>query len=621
MKRWAIAIGINQYHLFQPLSFAQQDAQAIRNFWVNEAGFSPDQCLLLTDVSLPLWGKPTYPGREVIQGWLDWLCQHSIQPGDSLWVFFSGYGVQIQGRDYLVPIDANPANLEATSIPVEAIFNRLKLAQAESVLVLLDMSRSQSSLPNEAVGSQTAELAKHFGIPTVLSCLPGQFSHESPTLKQGFFTAALLEGFRSHPFITLTGLEQFLGDRLTELSYQNWRPVQRSLLVSPTETLGQMVLPPLGAPTVGWSFTSSQTNALQRQVPETALTPSGTAAPDQRTILTNISTPHLNPNLNFNRSLGQKSVDPAAQAVDNTLQNTGDSAPSASETTPEGESRATDVDEIPGRSPLFWGGVTAASLLLITGVCSRHWVSMTQGAAQRSSVAIATGSGIPSNGGSPTQGTSQSQPAAASLRASTGQPTIVASAPSLATNAIASPSGAAPASGTGSAGSGKQAPGASMSAAQSPAISNGMTAQPGLSSTQRLGRGVAVTVPGSNPALYQSPLDIARSRVSKVVNSDQASPYWYAIQEARKIAPEDPDYSQAQQAIAEWSESIFAIANRRADQRRFETAIMAVALVPENQPISPKAEQALDRWCLSLVNQPIRNRPLRRQANTTCQQL
>jgi hypothetical protein len=148
-----------------------------------------------------------------------------------------------------------------------------------------------------------------------------------------------------------------------------------------------------------------------------------------------------------------------------------------------------------------------------------------------------------------------------------------------------------------------------------------MTAQPGLSSIQRLGKGVAVTVPGNDPALYQSPLDIARSKVNKVVNSDQASPYWYAIQEARKIAQEDPDYPQAQQAIAEWSESIFAIASRRADQRRFETAIMAVSLVPENQPISAKAEQALDQWCLSLVNQPIRNRSLRRQANTTCQQL
>jgi uncharacterized caspase-like protein len=139
MKRWAVAIGINQYHLLQPLSFAQEDAQAIRDFWVSEAGFPPDQCLLLSDSSPPVWGKPTYPRREVIQGWLDLLCQNYIQPGDSLWVFFSGYGVTLQGRDYLVPVDANPANLQATAIPVEAIFNRLKAVQAESMLVLLDM--------------------------------------------------------------------------------------------------------------------------------------------------------------------------------------------------------------------------------------------------------------------------------------------------------------------------------------------------------------------------------------------------------------------------------------------------------------------------------------------------
>lgn len=548
MKRWAVAIGINQYHLLQPLSFAQEDAQAIRDFWVNEAGFPPDQCLLLSDSSPPVWGKPTYPRREVIQGWLDLLCQHYIQPGDSLWVFFSGYGVTLQGRDYLVPVDANPANLQATAIPVEAIFNRLKAVQAESMLVLLDMSRSQGSLSNESVGGQTAELAKYLEIPTILSCLPGQFSHESLTLKQGFFTAALLEGFRTHPFITLAGLEQFLGDRLMELSHHNWRPVQRALLISPTQTLHQVVLPPLGAPTIGWSFTDSPEHSFQSQAPE------GT-----------VTTPY-----------------PIAQATEEPVV----SQP-VPETTSESEDGAAEIDIAPGRSRLFWGGVTAASLLLIAGVCSRHWVSMTQGAAQRSSVTIATGSGIPSNGTAATQKDSQQQPAAASLRASTPPPTIVASAPSLTTNAITAPAGGAPTPGTGTSGSAGSG--------------TGTTVQPAGSS--------------------RSSLETARARVSKAINSDQASPYWYAIQEARKIGPEDPDYSQAQAAIAEWSQSIFAIANRRAAQRKFEPAIMAATLVPNDQPIFAKAEQAIDRWCLTLVNQPIRNRSLRRQANKICQQL
>jgi uncharacterized caspase-like protein len=51
---WAIAIGINQYQLFQPLGCAQADAEAIQNFLVTQAGFLPEKCLLMTNSSPPI---------------------------------------------------------------------------------------------------------------------------------------------------------------------------------------------------------------------------------------------------------------------------------------------------------------------------------------------------------------------------------------------------------------------------------------------------------------------------------------------------------------------------------------------------------------------------------------
>jgi uncharacterized caspase-like protein len=66
MKHHAcIAIGINQYQLLQPLSYAQEDAEAVYTFLVEEAGFSRDECLLMTDSSPSLWGNSTYPNREI----------------------------------------------------------------------------------------------------------------------------------------------------------------------------------------------------------------------------------------------------------------------------------------------------------------------------------------------------------------------------------------------------------------------------------------------------------------------------------------------------------------------------------------------------------------------------
>ena len=66
MKHHAcIAIGINQYQLLQPLSYAQEDAEALYGFLTSEAGFAPDGCLLMTDSSPSLWGQSTYPNREI----------------------------------------------------------------------------------------------------------------------------------------------------------------------------------------------------------------------------------------------------------------------------------------------------------------------------------------------------------------------------------------------------------------------------------------------------------------------------------------------------------------------------------------------------------------------------
>ena len=105
---WAIAIGINQYQHFQPLTYAERDAQGIRDFLTQEAEVSPRHCLLLTDTSPAIEQTATYPSREIIQAYITHLCQRKLQPGDFLWCFFSGYGMRSAGKDYLIPADGKP---------------------------------------------------------------------------------------------------------------------------------------------------------------------------------------------------------------------------------------------------------------------------------------------------------------------------------------------------------------------------------------------------------------------------------------------------------------------------------------------------------------------------------
>ncbi len=85
---WAIAIGINQYHSFQPLSCAQADAEALKDFLVTEAGFLPQNCLLMTDTSPPFADQSTYPTKENIFLLWEELAAQAWQPEDHVLVLF-----------------------------------------------------------------------------------------------------------------------------------------------------------------------------------------------------------------------------------------------------------------------------------------------------------------------------------------------------------------------------------------------------------------------------------------------------------------------------------------------------------------------------------------------------
>jgi len=62
---WAIAIGINQYQVFQPLDYAQADAEALKDFLVTQGGFLPQNCLLMTNTSPPIGETPPTQPKKI----------------------------------------------------------------------------------------------------------------------------------------------------------------------------------------------------------------------------------------------------------------------------------------------------------------------------------------------------------------------------------------------------------------------------------------------------------------------------------------------------------------------------------------------------------------------------
>jgi len=229
-NNWAIAIGINQYQFFQPLSCAQGDAEAVRDFLVTQGGFLPQQCLLMTETSPPFGERSTYPTKENIFLLFEDLAAACWQPQDRLWFFFSGYGVNHKGQDYLMPVEGDPNRIEETGIEVRALMQSLQVAALDALL-LLDINRAFGTHADARVGKETIELAKELQIPIILSCQPDEFSHESSELGHGFFTAALLEALRYGNRTNLANLEKYLSVRTPELCQHYWRPTQTPITI------------------------------------------------------------------------------------------------------------------------------------------------------------------------------------------------------------------------------------------------------------------------------------------------------------------------------------------------------------------------------------------------------
>ncbi|MGI0495543.1 GUN4 domain-containing protein [Alkalinema pantanalense CENA528] len=244
-NNWAIAVGINNYDFLPEasLSFAVQDALAMRRFLQDEAGFAAEQVLLCGDGVEPGSRRAT---RPVLRDILLHQIQRA-QNADNLWFFFSGHGMAgSDQRDYLMTIDGNPNDLQETAIPIQFVTEQLRACRAKTVVLILDMCRNEQRDAGrkglDSVEESLRELVKQReeqqGIITLFSCSRGQSSYELEDLQQGAFTYALLEGLRQQTI--LKDLESHLARRVPEL-HRNAGKVTRKQV-------------PLVIPEPGWKY-------------------------------------------------------------------------------------------------------------------------------------------------------------------------------------------------------------------------------------------------------------------------------------------------------------------------------------------------------------------------------
>ncbi|MGA7936832.1 MAG: SUMF1/EgtB/PvdO family nonheme iron enzyme [Kovacikia sp.] len=249
-KNWAITIGINHYDNLQALGCAERDAEAIRDFFRDELGFQ--QSYHFAENSPPIQpdrgpqmaSRPTY---ATLMRFLRVRFEEPfLQVGDNLWFFFAGHGLCHADRDYLMPLDADPGDVERTAIPISYVTERLRRSGADNVVLLIDACRSLSRA-GPGIGSETQN-----GVVTLFSCSPRERSYEieDPSIQHGVFTYALLQGLRLQGegnCATVERLDQYLRYQVPELSRRYQKPLQTPYAVVEPASKYHLILLPRSA--------------------------------------------------------------------------------------------------------------------------------------------------------------------------------------------------------------------------------------------------------------------------------------------------------------------------------------------------------------------------------------
>ena len=191
-----ITIGICHYRFLPHLDGSEADFWMLQRFLRNDFNLSEKQALLFTDSSKLGQGRTIYPNRNNLL--------KSISRTPNI-VFFQGYATQSGDQNYLLPIDADPQNLEETAINLRSLLEKFQPQTQTPALLILDLVSPQL---NNAISSQFLFQARQRGMSLIV-----RFNRFQEN--QGELASALGDALHYYQdSLTLDLLEFYLRDRL-----------------------------------------------------------------------------------------------------------------------------------------------------------------------------------------------------------------------------------------------------------------------------------------------------------------------------------------------------------------------------------------------------------------------
>lgn len=257
-KFWLAVVGISSYRepTISDLGFAKADAVAVHAYY-RQLDLPNAQLIELLDEAATLANIKRTLGTELVK--------HATNPDDTVVIYFAGHGQMEADRSsadsdgyskYLLPYDANPADLFGSALSMEELSRILQRLRPERVVLIIDSCFSGAAggrTPYEPNAASRGVIAEEFlsrmassGKGRVILTASGsrEVAQESSETGHGIFTYFLLEGLRGAADIDHDGridvdeIYKFVSQKVSVATHGRQNPMRKSPNLTGTLILG-----------------------------------------------------------------------------------------------------------------------------------------------------------------------------------------------------------------------------------------------------------------------------------------------------------------------------------------------------------------------------------------------